>query len=194
MILSIVERGLGAAGFACVPAGEGPFPAILVLHDAHPFFAGWAQRDAVLLAAHGLAALAVRDDLATAVAAIRGASFANGRLGVFSVGAGAVRVADLLRLTTPDALALHGPSPVDLELFATFSGPLFLSHGTEDERFPVETSRRLEAQARSLGREVEAHYYDGLDHGLNDDDAANRNTARWVGFFQRQLEKTTAIR
>lgn len=187
MSLTILERGLGPAGFACVPAGEGLFPAVLVLHDVHRSFAGWAQRDAVLLAAHGLAALAVRDDLAAAVAAIRGAPFANGKLGVFSVGAGAARVADLLRLTTPDVLALHGPSPVDLESFAAFSGPLFLSHGAEDELFPVETSRRLEAQARSLGREVEAHYYDGLDHGLNDDDAANRNTTRWVGFFQRHL-------
>ena len=187
MFLTILERGLGAAGFACVPAGEGPFPAILVLHDVQRSFAGWAQRDAVLLAAHGLAALAVYDDLAAAVAAIRGAPFANGRLGVFSVGAGAARLPELLRLTTPDAIAMHGPLPVDPEAFAAFAGPLFLSHGTGDELFPVETSRRLEAQARSLGREVEAHYYEGLDHGLNDEDAANRNTARWVGFLRRHL-------
>lgn len=187
MSLTILERGLGAAGFACVPAGQGPFPAVLVLHDAHPFFAGWAQRDAVQLAAQGFAALAVRDDEGVAVAALRAAPFCNGRLGVFSVGAGAVRVPVVLRHVIPHALALHGPSPVELEAFATYHGPLFLSHGTEDQCFPVETSRRLEAQARGLGHPVEAHYYEGLDHGLNDEGAANCNTARWVGFFQRHL-------
>ena len=102
MSLVIRERSLGDAGFAWAPAGSGRFPAILVVHDTHPWCGGWASRDAVVLAAHGMAALAVRDDIALAASALRAAPFANGRLGVFAVGAGAARMAAALADIVPN--------------------------------------------------------------------------------------------
>lgn len=187
MALLVRERRFANGNFGWAPAVEGVFPVILVLHDPNPAYAGWCNRDALLFAAHGFAALPVYDDVAAAAKAVRQASFANGRLGVFSVGTGAARVAEVLNHVVPDALALHGPSPVELEPLASFGGALFLSHGTGDEYSPVETSRRLEALVRDRGRDPEVYYYEGLDHGLNDEDAANLNTARFVAFFQRTL-------
>ncbi len=186
--LAIVERLVPGFWYAVIPAGDGPFPVIGVLHSSSPSHAGWAARDAVHFAAHGFAALAIHgDDVAGALAALRAAPFSNGRLGVFTVGAGAERLASALGPVAPDALAMHGPSPVEPEAFAAFAGPMFISHGCDDEVFPVETTRKLEAAARTSGQEPEVHYYDGMDHGLNDEAAANRNTARFIAFFLRHL-------
>jgi len=131
-----------------------------------------------------MAALAVRDDIALAASALRAAPFCNGRLGVFAVGAGTARLAAALADIRPDAVALHAPPPLADGALDGLTVPLFLSHGTADETMPVETSRRLQARLP----QVEAHYYDGLDHGLNDEDAANRNTERWIGFLRRHLD------
>lgn len=190
MSLVIRERSLGAAGFAWVPTGPGPFPAVLVIHDSHPWCGGWASRDAAVLAAHGMAALAVRDDIALAASALRAAPFVNGRLGVFAVGAGAARMAAALADIRPDAVALHAPSPLADDALDGLVVPLFLSHGTADAIMPVETSQRLQARLP----QVEVHYYDGLDHGLNDEDAANRNTERWVNFLRRHLDSVERAR
>lgn len=187
MSLIVQERRFPNGVFGWVPSGEGLFPAIVILHQPDIFHAGWSNRDALLFAAHGFAALPAYDNPASAVAAARAAAFCDGRLGVFSVGAGADLLPAVLCETKPDALAMHGPSPVESEPFSAFAGPWFLSHGTNDERFPIATSRRLEALARCNGLEPDVHYYEGQDHGLNDEAVANRNTARYVDFFKRTL-------
>lgn len=68
-----------------------------------------------------------------------------------------------------------------------FEGPLFLSHGTADQVWSVECTRRLEARLVGAGRMPEVYYYEGEGHGLGEE-AANLNTARLVDFFSRHLD------
>lgn len=74
-------------------------------------------------------------------------------------------------------------TPIAIE---RFGGPLFLSHGTADQVWSVECTRRLEARLMAAGRAPEVYYYEGEGHGLGED-AANRNAARLVEFFHRHL-------
>ena len=55
-MLKIVRRLLPEFGTTYGPAGEGPFPAILILHGSEGALSGWSHRTAVLFAAHGFLA------------------------------------------------------------------------------------------------------------------------------------------
>ena len=44
--------------------------------------------------------------------------------------------------------------------------PALLLHGTDDNAVSVSQSQDLEAALRARGVDVEAHYYEGQDHGL----------------------------
>jgi hypothetical protein len=53
MSLKIVSRSLPNAGRGYSPAGEGPFPAVLLLHGSAGKWSGWTHKEAAILAAHG---------------------------------------------------------------------------------------------------------------------------------------------
>ncbi len=53
MSLKIVRRLIPEWGTTYGPAGEGPFPAVMVFHGSEGAWSGWSHRNAVLLAAHG---------------------------------------------------------------------------------------------------------------------------------------------
>jgi len=44
--------------------------------------------------------------------------------------------------------------------------PVLILQGTEDNVVPVQTARRFEDALRSLGKSVEAEYYEGAPHGI----------------------------
>lgn len=67
-----------------------------------------------------------------------------------------------------------------------FDGPLFISHGEDDDVWSVDRSRRLEARIRSAGYRPEVHYYPGEGHGLGPA-AENINSLRLISFFNRTL-------
>jgi len=71
---------------------------------------------------------------------------------------------------------------IELERYA---GPVFLSHGEQDQVWTVECTRRLESRLRASGRDPEVHYYPGEGHRLSPE---SQNHERLVSFFLRHLE------
>lgn len=57
MSLKIVRRSLPDCGWGYSPPGDGPFPAILLLHGSDGSWSGWNYRTAAILAAHGFLAI-----------------------------------------------------------------------------------------------------------------------------------------
>lgn len=57
---AIVRRALPGWGTTYGPAGDGPFPAVMILHGSEGAWSGWSHRHAVMLAAHGFLAFPLR--------------------------------------------------------------------------------------------------------------------------------------
>jgi dipeptidyl aminopeptidase/acylaminoacyl peptidase len=137
MELKIVRRLLPEWGTTYGPAGEGPFPAILVLHGSEGGFSGWSHRHAVLLAAHGFLAFPFPysrqgnawnagnicdvpvDRTVEALHALRGFGPVDGRVGLYGCSRGAEHALLVTALMmrdgisgVADALAVHAPSDV----------------------------------------------------------------------------------
>lgn len=138
MTLNIVRRLIPEWGTTYGPPGDGPFPAILVLHGSEGGWSGWSHRNAVLLAAHGYLAFPlsysqdgnvwnagqIRDiPLERTQAALEALSqFAPCRgqpLGIYGASRGAEQallLSSLLALSEapiqPNAIAAHSPADV----------------------------------------------------------------------------------
>ena len=80
-----------------------------------------------------------------------------------------------------EALAPGTPIPIE-----RYDGPLTISHGEEDELWPVERSKRLEARLKAAGRAPGIHYYPRQGHSLGGP-AANLARDRLKDFFRRTL-------
>ncbi|PRD41662.1 thioesterase [Phyllobacterium phragmitis] len=74
-------------------------------------------------------------------------------------------------------------TPIEIE---RFEGPLFLSHGTADQVWSVDMTRRLADRLHRHGRRPEVHYYDGQDH-IPGSAAENEHHERLIAFFERNL-------
>jgi dienelactone hydrolase len=137
MELGILRRLLPDWGTTYGPRGDGPFPAVLVLHGSEGAYAGWSHRDAAILAAHGFLAYphgysvggngwnagSIRDvaleRTVEALDALRRFSFTSGKVGLYGVSRGgehALLVASLMARDgvrpMPDAVAAHSPADV----------------------------------------------------------------------------------
>ncbi len=81
---------------------------------------------------------------------------------------------------------LHGkpkaPGPIEVE---KFKGPIYLSHGTADETWDVDNTKRLEARLKKAGKHPEVHTYPGEGHVLQK--SGDENEARVIAFFRRTL-------
>ena len=145
-MLKVFQRDLPGLGTAFHPPGEGPFPAILMLHGSEGSWSLHSHMGAALLAAHGFMALpfgySVRgtpwaagnirdvriDRTAEAVAALRAAPRANGRVGLYGLSRGAehaLLLASLMardgRADGPDAVAVLSPPDVVVGAFLAAS-------------------------------------------------------------------------
>src|SRR5436305_12381693 len=134
MSLKIVRRALPDLGWGYSPPGDGPFPAILLLHGSEGKWSGWSYRNAALLAAHGFLAIPFGysnggnswnagdiidvplDRTAEAMAALRAINLSGDRIGVYGVSRGAEHALLLAALLArdgvagrPDASAVHRP-------------------------------------------------------------------------------------
>ena len=137
MPLKILRREIPQWGTTYGPAGDGPFPAILVLHGSEGASAGWSHRNAAILAAHGFLAFPFGyskggngwnagniidvplDRTVEALAALRAFPFAGPKVGLYGVSRGgehALLLASLMARDAvnglPDAIAVHTPADV----------------------------------------------------------------------------------
>lgn len=135
--LSIVRRLLPDFGTTYGPAGQGRWPAVLILHGSEGGFSGWSHRNAMLLAAHGFLAFPLSYSVGgnawnagsidnvelmrtvEALTALRGFGWCDGSVAVFGVSRGgehALLVAALMARDgmagLPDAVAAHAPPDV----------------------------------------------------------------------------------
>jgi dipeptidyl aminopeptidase/acylaminoacyl peptidase len=74
-------------------------------------------------------------------------------------------------------------SSIEIERYA---GPLFLSHGEEDDVWSVKRTRRLERRLIEAGRSPEVHYYPAEAHRLRPE-TRRVHQAHLVSFFERHL-------
>ena len=137
MALSIVRRLMPDWGTTYGPPGDGPFPAVMVLHGSEGALSGWSHRNAVLLAAHGFLAFPFGyskggnawnagsivdvplDRTVKALGALRTFPFTGARVGLYGVSRGAEHALLLASLMArdgvgpmPDAIAAHSPADV----------------------------------------------------------------------------------
>jgi hypothetical protein len=137
MNLKIFRREISQWGTTYGPAGDGPFPAIMVLHGSEGVWSGWSHRNAVILAAHGFLVFPFGyskggnswnagditdvplDRSVEALDALRAFSFAGPRVGLYGVSRGAEHALLLASLMArdgvkglPDAIAVHSPADV----------------------------------------------------------------------------------
>ena len=249
--MKIVGHWIPDVGLAYGPPGEGPFPAVMILHGSEGAWAGWSHAEAMLFAAHGFLALpfgyskggniwnagsiidVALDDTAAALVKFRGAALCGPKLGLYGVSRGAEHALLVTSLMVragdagvPDAVGAHAPpdvicgafdgatwrdrgdpgwrawdpgerawtwrgssdellptAPIEIE---RYPGPLFLSHGTEDELWSVAMTQRLADRLHRHDRRPEIHYYEGQGH-VPMGDAANAHYAHVIGFFARHL-------
>ena len=137
MSLTIVRRSFPNWGWGHSPAGDGPFPAILLLHGSGGRWSGWSYRTAAILAAHGFLAIPLGysnggndwnagniidvplDRTAEALAALREFGLSGKKIGLYGVSRGAEHALLLTSLMAkdglaglPDAVAVHAAPDV----------------------------------------------------------------------------------
>lgn len=132
MMLKVEQRFLPGWGVTYSPSGDGPFPAIMLLHGSEGAWAGWSHRDAILFAAHGFLAFPYGyssggnmwnaghiidyplERSVDALNALRNFQYVNGRIGLYGVSRGAEHALLVTALMTryklkgmADAVAVH---------------------------------------------------------------------------------------
>nr|WP_242468659.1 acyl-CoA thioester hydrolase/BAAT C-terminal domain-containing protein [Rhodovibrio salinarum] len=135
--MKIVRHLIPEVAIAYAPPGDGPFPALLVLHGSEGGASGWSHRTAVLLAAHGFCAMPFAysrdgnawnagnirdvpiDRTVDALQALRDHELAAHRVGLFGASRGAEHALLMASLMLrdgvnmpPDAIAVHSPADV----------------------------------------------------------------------------------
>jgi carboxymethylenebutenolidase len=138
-------------------------------------------------------------DMSGAVDAVR-ARATGPSVGVvgFCMGGG---LALVLATQRPDAVracvSFYGliPWPDAQPDFAALAAAVQLHVAAEDGYFTPDAGRALETQLRELGKDVELHLYDGVDHAffndtrpeVHDADASGRAWARTLDFLRARL-------
>ena len=248
-IVRTTQIQLSDGSWFYAPQGAGKRSALLLLHGSEGGWSGWSHRDAVLFAQEGFLAYPLVyskggnlwnagdieevpiETVVAALAALRGASNCNGKVGIYGVSRGAelaLLTASLMALENlpgqPDAVAVHSApdtvcgafigrqwrdvgdpgwqawdpaqrawnwrgtseqlkptTPIPIE---AYRGPLFLSHGTRDEVWSSEMTKRLETRLLAAGRRPAVQFYEGQGHNaIGVDEVAHFE--RVIAFFQK---------
>jgi len=137
MHLAVWRRLIPDWGACYGPPGDGPFPAILVLHGSEGGWSGWSHRSAAILAASGFLAFPFSysrsgnawvagdimdvpiDRTVEALGALRAFPAAGPKVGLYGVSRGAEQALLMTALMTrdglpgvPEAVAAHSPADV----------------------------------------------------------------------------------
>lgn len=148
---AIVCRPLPGWGTTYGPSGDGPFPAVVVLHGSEGAWAGWSHRQAVMFAAHGFLALPLGysiggnawnagqiievplDRTVEALRALRHFAFSGQNVGLYGASRGAEHALLVTALMAqegmeglPNAVAAHAPPDV---ICGGFDGRVFRDSG-----------------------------------------------------------------
>jgi dipeptidyl aminopeptidase/acylaminoacyl peptidase len=151
MPLKIVSRLIPGQGVTYGPPGDGPFPAILILHGSDGRWSCWNRWAAVIFAAHGFLAFPFGyskggnfwnagniidvplDKTAEALLTLRKFPFAGKKIGLYGASRGAEHALLLASLMVrggmegiPDAIAAHSPPDV---ICGGFDGRAFRDAG-----------------------------------------------------------------
>ena len=135
--LCIINRPLAGWGTTYGPPGDGPFPAVIVLHGSEGAWSGYSYLNAAILAAHGFLAMPLGystggnlwnagdivdvplDRTVRALAALRACPTASGKVALYGVSRGAehaLLVGSLMARNglpgLPDAIAVHAAPDV----------------------------------------------------------------------------------
>lgn len=137
MTIPVVARVIDGMVRAYSPPGDGPFPALLLLHGSEGGWSGWSHRNAVLLASAGFLAYPFSysysgsmwfagdiidvplDATEAAMAKLRDHPLSSGKLGLYGISRGAEHALLVTALMArdgvdgiPDAVAAHSPCDV----------------------------------------------------------------------------------
>lgn len=214
MSLKIVRRALQNWGWSYGPPGDGPFPAILLLHGSEGKWSGWSYRVAAILAAHGFLAMPFGysnggnswnagdiidvplDRTAEALAALREHELSGSKIGLYGVSRGAEHALLLASLMArdgvpglPDAIAVHSPPDV---ICGAFNARMFRDSGDPGWQ-PWDPAKRAWTWRGSSDEllpttEIEIERYDGplfLSHGTQDKVWSAEMTGRLLNRLKR---------
>jgi carboxymethylenebutenolidase len=189
-------------GYLVQPAGAGPFPAVLVIHEnrgLNPYIEDVARRVAtegfVALAPDGLSPVGgypgndddgrtlqatldqakLRTDMATSARVLKAHALSTGKLGVtgFCWGGSTTNfLACQLGTDLKAAVPFYGVAPETARV-KEIKAPLLIHYAENDERVNA-TWPAFEAALKTAGTEYEAHVYPGTQHGFH-----NNSTPRY---------------
>ncbi|MCU0975144.1 MAG: dienelactone hydrolase family protein [Steroidobacteraceae bacterium] len=189
-------------GYLATPAGTGPFPAVLVIHEnrgLNPYIEDVARRAAVAgflaLAPDGLAPVGgypgnddagrelqakldqakLRQDMVNSARYLKAHAQSNGKLGAvgFCWGGGMVNhLAVVLGAELSAGVPFYGAAPAAQDMDKVKT-PLLIQYAEEDERINAMWPA-YEAALKANGTPYEAHFYPGTRHGFH-----NNSTPRY---------------
>ncbi|MGX9418883.1 dienelactone hydrolase family protein [Vibrio sp. RC27] len=185
------------SGYLVQPKGDGPFPAVLVIHEnrgLNPYIKDVARR----LAKAGFLAFApdilyslggypgnddegramqksldkakVEQDFLAAADFTKTHELSTGKLGAVGFCFGGY-IVNMLAATIPDSLDAGVPfygTPAEQSLRANVKGPLSLQFASLDKRVNG-TWPDYEKVLKETGASYEAHIYEGVNHGFHND-------------------------
>ncbi len=189
-------------GYLVQPAGEGPFPAVLVIHEnrgLNPYIEDVARRAAVAgflaLAPDGLAPVGgypgnddagremqrglepsrLEQDMLNSARYLKGHELSTGKLGAtgFCWGGGMTNLLAVRMGADLDAgVPFYGPAP-DTDDVARIEAPLLIQYAEDDER--VNAMRpAFEEALKAAGVDYRVYVYPGTRHGFH-----NNSTPRY---------------
>jgi carboxymethylenebutenolidase len=193
-------------GYLVKPAGEGPFPAVLVVHEnrgLNPYIEDVARRFAVegflVLAPDGLAPIGgypgndddgkvmqktldkekLFKDMLNSAKFIKRHELSNKKLGVtgFCYGGGVVNKLAIVMGTDLDAgVPFYGKAP-SLEGVARIQAPLMMNYAEDDPRVNA-TRQEYQGALQANNKTFIMHTYEGTRHGFHNNSTPRYNEAQ----------------
>jgi carboxymethylenebutenolidase len=202
-------------GYLVKPAGDGPFPAVLVVHEnrgLNPYIEDVARRFAVegflALAPDGLAPIGgypgndddgkvmqksldgekLFTDMLNSAKFLKGHELSNGKLGVtgFCYGGGVVnKLAVIMGADLNAGVPFYGVAPA-LEDVAKIKAPLMMNYAEDDKRVNASQEGYREA-LKANNKSFVMHTYEGTKHGFHNNSTPRYNEAQAKVAWERTV-------
>jgi carboxymethylenebutenolidase len=202
-------------GYLVKPAGDGPFPAVLVVHEnrgLNPYIEDVARRFAVegflALAPDGLAPIGgypgndddgkvmqksldgekLFTDMLNSAKFLKGHELSNGKLGVtgFCYGGGVVnKLAVIMGADLNAGVPFYGVAPA-LEDVAKIKAPLMMNYAEDDTRVNASQEGYREA-LKANNKSFVMHTYEGTKHGFHNNSTPRYNEAQAKVAWERTV-------